>query len=63
MRTASDQGSAPAATQAAGEAGGGGPIEALGRRAKAASRQLALASTAVKDAALLAGADALVRRG
>jgi glutamate-5-semialdehyde dehydrogenase len=34
----------------------------LGRRAKAASRQLATASTAVKDAALLAAADLLVDR-
>ena len=37
-------------------------IADLGRRAKAASRQLATASTAVKDAALLAAADLLVDR-
>ncbi len=61
MRTAPEQKSAPRTTLPEGVAGGGGPIEALGRRAKVASRQLALASTAVKDAALLAGADALVR--
>jgi glutamate-5-semialdehyde dehydrogenase len=38
------------------------PMEALGRRAKAASRALATASTAAKDAALLAAADLLVAR-
>ncbi|HET8929886.1 MAG TPA: glutamate-5-semialdehyde dehydrogenase [Acidimicrobiales bacterium] len=37
-----------------------GALEALGVRAKAASRTLAIASTAAKDAALLAAADALV---
>jgi len=37
-------------------------MEALGRRAKAASRVLATASTAAKDAALLAAADLLVAR-
>jgi glutamate-5-semialdehyde dehydrogenase len=37
-------------------------MEALGRRAKAASRVLATASTAAKDAALLAAADLLVGR-
>jgi len=36
------------------------PMEQLGRRAKAASRVLATASTAAKDAALLAAADLLV---
>jgi glutamate-5-semialdehyde dehydrogenase len=36
------------------------PMEQLGRRAKAASRTLATASTAAKDAALLAAADLLV---
>ena len=35
-----------------GSAGGAGPVAALGIRAKAASRVLALASTAAKDAAL-----------
>jgi glutamate-5-semialdehyde dehydrogenase len=39
-----------------------GTIEELGRRAKAASRVLAGASTAVKDAALHAGADLLEAR-
>jgi len=38
------------------------PMEALGQRAKAASRVLATASTAAKDAALLAAADLLVAR-
>ena len=38
------------------------PVAELGRRAKAASRVLATASTAAKDAALLAAADVLVRR-
>ncbi|HEX4901602.1 MAG TPA: glutamate-5-semialdehyde dehydrogenase [Acidimicrobiales bacterium] len=38
------------------------PMEQLGRRAKAASRVLATASTAAKDAALLAAADLLVAR-
>jgi glutamate-5-semialdehyde dehydrogenase len=37
-------------------------LPALGRRAKAASRVLATASTAAKDAALLAAADLLVER-
>src|SRR5438067_3215433 len=37
-------------------------LDELGRRAKAASRHLALATTAAKDAALLAGADLLVER-
>ncbi len=37
-------------------------LEELGRRAQAASRELARASTADKDAALLAGADLLVQR-
>src|SRR5919197_790383 len=38
------------------------PMIDLGRRAKAASRLLATASTAAKDAALLAGADLLEQR-
>jgi glutamate-5-semialdehyde dehydrogenase len=38
------------------------PIPELGRRAKAASRLLATASTGAKDAALLAAADLLVER-
>lgn len=38
------------------------PIQALGRRAKVASRALATASTEVRDAALLAAADLLVAR-
>ncbi|HTJ77103.1 MAG TPA: glutamate-5-semialdehyde dehydrogenase [Acidimicrobiales bacterium] len=38
------------------------PLAELGRRAKAASRVLATASTAAKDAALLAAADVLVQR-
>ncbi|MGI9032194.1 MAG: glutamate-5-semialdehyde dehydrogenase [Acidimicrobiales bacterium] len=38
------------------------PITELGRRAKAASRVLASASTAAKDAALVAAADLLVQR-
>jgi glutamate-5-semialdehyde dehydrogenase len=38
------------------------PLDELGRRAKAASRLLATASTAAKDAALLAAADLLVQR-
>ena len=38
------------------------PIAELGARAKAASRVLATASTAVKDAALLAAADLLLDR-
>src|SRR2546423_7488425 len=38
------------------------PLAELGRRAKAASRVLATASTATKDAALLAAADLLVDR-
>jgi len=38
------------------------PVVELGRRAKAASQRLALASTAEKDAALLAAADLLVER-
>jgi glutamate-5-semialdehyde dehydrogenase len=38
------------------------PVDQLGRRAKAASRTLATASTAEKDAALLAAADLLVER-
>ena len=38
------------------------PIAALGRRAKAASRVLATASSEAKDAALLAAADLLVER-
>ncbi|MGQ0616888.1 MAG: glutamate-5-semialdehyde dehydrogenase [Acidimicrobiia bacterium] len=38
------------------------PIAALGRRAKAASRSVAVASTDVKDAALGAAADLLVER-
>jgi glutamate-5-semialdehyde dehydrogenase len=38
------------------------PISELGRRAKAAARHLALASTDVKNAALLAGADLLLAR-
>jgi glutamate-5-semialdehyde dehydrogenase len=42
--------------------GDASPMEALGRRAKAASRVLATASTAAKDAALLAAADLLVGR-
>jgi len=37
------------------------PIAELGRRAKAASRVLAVASTAAKDAALNAAADLLVQ--
>ncbi len=37
-------------------------MQALGARAKAASRALAMASTAAKDAALLAAADLLVQR-
>src|SRR6266550_737002 len=40
----------------------GAALDALGRRAKAASRRLALASTNEKDAALLAAADLLVER-
>lgn len=39
------------------------PMAQLGARAKAASRVLATASTAAKDAALLAAADLLVARG
>lgn len=50
--------SEPAATPAAGV--DIGALEALGARAKAASRTLAVTSTADKDAALTAGADALV---
>jgi glutamate-5-semialdehyde dehydrogenase len=38
------------------------PVEELGRRAKAASRRLATASTDEKDAALLAAADLLLER-
>ncbi|CAN5664265.1 glutamate-5-semialdehyde dehydrogenase [soil metagenome] len=38
------------------------PVAELGQRAKAASRQLAIASSATKDAALLAAADLLVER-
>jgi glutamate-5-semialdehyde dehydrogenase len=38
------------------------PVAELGRRAKAASRQLATASTAAKDEALLAAADLLEQR-
>jgi glutamate-5-semialdehyde dehydrogenase len=43
-----------------GSAGGAGPVADLGVRAKAAGRRLALASTEIKDAALLAAADDLV---
>src|SRR6266852_1764596 len=39
------------------------PVADLGRRAKAASRQLATASTAAKDEALRAAADLLEQRG
>ena len=38
------------------------PVAELGRRAKAASRILATASTSAKDAALAAAADLLVQR-
>src|SRR2546421_557219 len=38
------------------------PLDELGRRAKAASRVLATASTSAKDAALHAAADLLVER-
>ena len=38
------------------------PLDELGRRAKVASRALATASTAAKDAALLGAADLLVDR-
>jgi glutamate-5-semialdehyde dehydrogenase len=38
------------------------PLHDLGRRAQAAARELALAGTAAKDAALLAGADLLLDR-
>src|SRR5436309_332940 len=37
-------------------------LDELGRRAKAAARHLALASTSAKDGALLAGADLLMER-
>src|SRR4051812_33567196 len=40
----------------------GAPLDELGRRAKAASRRLALASTDEKDAALQIAADLLVER-
>src|SRR4051794_13444817 len=40
----------------------GAAIDELGRRAKAASRPLGLASTSAKDAALLASADLLLER-
>ncbi|MGH9190771.1 MAG: glutamate-5-semialdehyde dehydrogenase [Acidimicrobiales bacterium] len=39
------------------------PVAELGRRAKAASRELAIASTATKDSVLSAAADLLVRHG
>ena len=42
--------------------GGSAPLAELGRRAKAASRLLATASTATKDTALLAAADLLSQR-
>src|SRR3954453_381801 len=44
------------------ESSSSSPITDLGRRAKAASRQLATASTAAKDEALLAAADLLEQR-
>ena len=38
------------------------PLDDLGRRAKQASRDLALASSALKDAALVAAAELLIAR-